>query len=228
MVRFLAIGWLVWLLCGLATAQEAPVEIELVPPGPDVTFTTIPVPVRSEWKAPLRLCAVCKERAAAGGCSCYHPLTQASALGLLDEVTGHLTRISSGALALKQPVSIKAVSSARLRGMGGERLLGLYQDGVLYVSHDLNRRQARGVVAHEYGHAWFFQNRSDINGASELLFEGFAEFVSYLVLREVGDEAGVRAIEFTDQSVYGRGARRLIKLYRQQGLEAVLQQARGA
>jgi aminopeptidase N len=107
--------------------------------------------------------------------------------------------------------------------MEGERLLGLYQDGVIWVSDELNRRQAVGVIAHEVGHAWFFENRTDIDTPDELLFEGFAEWISFLALSEVGDRDGAAGIEYADQSVYGKGARKLIARHRREGLEAVLE-----
>jgi hypothetical protein len=147
------------------------------------------------------------------------------AVTLLEEVEQAAVRATNGRLALESPISVRAVSRRRLQKMQGERLLGLYQDGVIWVNHDLDRRGARAVIAHEFGHAWLFENRSDIATPNEALFEGFAEFVSYLVLLEVGDTEGVRQIEYADQSVYGTNARKLIALSRKEGLGSVLRLA---
>ena len=158
-----------------------------------------------------------------GVCPCLEPLTQALAQTLLDRVRTAVDAATSGRVVLKSPIAIRAVSSSRLRQMEGEHLLGLYQDGVIWVSDELNRRQAVGVIAHEVGHAWFFENRMDVNTPNEMLFEGFAEWVSYLALLEVGDRDAAAGIEHADQSVYGRGARKLIARQRQKGLQAVLE-----
>jgi hypothetical protein len=209
-------------------AQEFPVEIELVPPPPDAgfTFTILSVPdapaPEPEWTPPPRPCRVCKEMKADDACPCDEPLTQSLANVLLKQVKRAVSSATGKRITLSRPVSIRAVSSQKLRQMGGERLLGLYEDDVIWVSYDLNRRQATAVIAHELGHAWFFQHRSDVNTPTELLFEGFAEWVCFLTLRELGDLDGASRIEHADQSVYGRGARRLIARHRADGLEAVL------
>lgn len=211
-----------------SVAQEVPVEVELVPPPPDfgVTFTIESVPQRPAeptWTPPPITCRVCLEMKMDGVCPCLDPLTQALALKLLAEVRAAVGAATSRRVVLKKPISIRAVASSRLREMEGEPLLGLYQDGVIWVSDELNRRQAVGVIAHEVGHAWFFENRPDVDTPDELLFEGFAEWISYLALLEVGDRDGAARIEHADQSVYGKGARKLIARHRKEGLQAVLE-----
>ena len=210
-------------LAGLA--QEVPVEVELVPPPPDfgVTFTIESVPHEPTWTPPPIPCRVCLEMKVDGVCACLEPLTQALAQTLLAKVRTAVDAATSGRVVLKSPIAIRAVSGSRLRQMEGEPLLGLYEDGVIWVSDELNRRQAFGVIAHELGHAWFFENRADVNTPNEMLFEGFAEWVSYLALLEVGDRDAAASIEHTDQSVYGRGARKLIARHRQEGMAAVLE-----
>lgn len=216
------------MLCAVAAAQEFPVEIELVPPSPDsgVTFSVLSAPTvisEPEWKPPARPCRVCGGTKVNDACSCDEPLTQTMADGLLRKVGAAVAAGSCQKIVLAKPVTIRAVSSGRLRQLGGERLLGLYEDGVIWVSYELNRRQATAVIAHEYGHAWFFQHRSDVNAPTELLFEGFAEWVCYLALRELGDTDGAAKIEYADQSIYGRGARKLMWRHRREGMDAVLQ-----
>lgn len=216
-------------LVSLAQAQEVPIEVDLVPPPSSyqgVTFTIESVPPRPPeptWTAPPITCRVCLELKVDGVCPCLEPLTQALAQKLLAQVRTAVGTATSGRVVLRQPISIRAVSSSRLRQMEGEHLLGLYQDGVIWVSDELNRRQAFGVIAHEVGHAWFFENRVDVDTPDELLFEGFPEWISYLALLEIGDRDGAARIEHADQSVYGRGARKLIARHRREGLQSVLQ-----
>ena len=215
-------------LCQICVGQEIPVEIELVPPT-GMTYIELSAPqpeiIQSVKKPKTRPCRVCKEVVVPGHCRCYELLTNTTAKRLYQEVRELLASASEGQIKLKKAVGVRVVSRTKLAQMGGERLLGLYQDGSIYLSDDLNRRQALGVLAHEYGHAWFFQHRADVSAASDLLFEGFPEFVSYLVLREAGDHEGAYRISTVDRSVYGRGARKFIALYNRVGIELVVNTA---
>lgn len=209
------------------SAQEHPLEIDLVPPPPsvDITFTVMPAssdPIEPDWQPPPQPCRVCREMPLSGVCLCHEPLTQTLATNLLKKIERAVSSATGNRIKLSRPISIRAVSSQRLKQMGGERLLGLYEDDVIWVSYELNRRQATSVIAHELGHAWFFQHRPDVDTPTELLFEGFAEWISFLALVELGDFDGAAQIEYADQSIYGRGARKLIARHREDGLEVVL------
>lgn len=220
--------FLLLLFARLGLAQELPVEIELVPPtgGAFMELSAPQPPMEYRVVRPKRRpCRVCKEVVEPRSCRCYELLTEKMAKGLYRQVREHLASVTMGRIALKRPVDVRVVSRSQLSQMGGERLLGLYQDGIIWLSYDLNRRQALAVLAHEFGHAWFFQHRADVNTANDLLFEGFPEFVSYLVLQEEGDNEACYRISTTDQSIYGRGARRLLGVYRRSGLEPVIRLA---
>ena len=211
----------------VAQGQEFPVEIPLVSPDglllPDHSASAAtPHRDRPDWNPPTRECRVCKAPSSAEGCDCDTLLTLELAQELLGEVESALHRASGGRLLLHHPVQVRTVTRQRLARMGGERLLGLYEDGTIWLSYDLNRRQAYAVLAHEYGHAWLFERRTDIETPNELLFEGFAEFVSYLAVKEAGDHRTVHRIAHLDNSVYGRGARALLAVYRRAGLSEVL------
>ncbi len=224
---------LVWLsLCAVSVlAQDYPVEIELRPPDSrPVVIIEEPLDVLEldavgavpQRPVPPRVCRVCDQKTVPGHCSCFELLDQPMAEELLREISASLNPLG---LKLNRPVRIKAVSRRQLQNLGGERLLGLYQDDVIYVNFELERREARGVIAHEFGHAWFFQHRRDVNSPGELVFEGFPEFVSFLALTRLGDKRAADRIAYEDQTVYGRGARRFIALYRKSGLPAVINQA---
>lgn len=214
------------------SAQDFPIEIELVAPGEaEVVSSSSSSSFESiKDSEPLRVlrpevkkrCQVCHQTTTVGSCECHELLTQKLAVQLLKRVNQVMREASDGALRLKRSVKIRVVSRKKLKEIGGERLLGLYQDDVIWVNQDLNRRRATAIIAHELGHAWLFHHRSDIDTPSELLFEGFAEFVSYLVLQNIGDNRAARKIAQHDTSVYGRGAQRLITLQNREGLQAVL------
>ena len=215
---------------GSAVAQDVPIEITLVPGDKSHAVIDLENPFRRrfrrrvepKWAPPIRRCGFCDTLPKQGVCRCSDPLTQEMAVGILKRVSRAITDSTAGQIVLARGVRVKVVSKRQLSELGGERLLGLYHDDVVWVNADLNRLQATAVIAHEYGHAWFFQRRLDVDTPNELLFEGFAEFVSFLALRELGDSDGANRIEFQDQSVYGRGARKLIALYRRSGVAAVV------
>lgn len=206
-------------------------EIELTPPDshpvviieePQDVLEMDAVGSVPQRPLPSRVCPVCDQKTIPGHCSCFELMDQSMAEGLLKEISASLSAVG---LKLTRPVRIKAVSKHELQSLGGERLLGLYQDGVIYVNFELKRREARAVIAHEFGHAWFFQHRRDVNSPGELVFEGFPEFVSFLALTRAGDKKLADRIVYRDQTVYGQGARRFIAIYRKSGLKAVMNQA---
>ena len=166
-------------------------------------------------------CRACDELAIPGTCRCFDFLTQEMAEEQYDFVLSSL----ADEIQLKRALQVEVISSPELDRMGGEHLLGLYEDDVIYLSYELRRRRALSVIAHEYGHAWMYQHRPDTHTLPDLLFEGFPEFLSYLVLRKAGDHEACYNISSVDQTVYGRGARRLIGLYYRSGLDAVLKLA---
>lgn len=220
---------LLWLLLSAGLrAQEIPIEVDLIAPR-HIPYGTMlegkAAPIEPAWRAPERVCEVCREVVGEAGCLCLAFVTPESATMLKLRLSEALLEVAEGSLELKRPVAVRVVSANQLRRLGGEELLGLYQDEVIYLSSELNNRQAFAVLAHEYGHAWLFHHRIDIGTPDELLFEGFAEFVSFLAVTQVGDREAVERISQSDRSIYGRGARRLIALYRKTGLSTVLQTA---
>lgn len=210
-------------------AQPAPVEVEMVPPSEQMMVVAAPevgpAVKESGWMAPERVCQLCLQKVGQSGCDCQAPVTQEEAGRLFPHLADVLKQASEGKLSLQRPVEVRVVSGSTLQHLGGEKLLGLYQDGVIYLSLDLSTREAFAVMAHEYGHAWLFQHRTDIDTPSEELFEGFAEFVSYLAATEVGDHRTATNISEFDTSIYGRGARRLLAVYNRGGLDEVLRRA---
>lgn len=213
---------LAWLLAPSAWAQPAPVEIILILPPEDALIEQA---VRPEWQAPPLLCRLCGEDRTDGSCGCQRPLTQQLAEELHHRMPELLEKAFAGKLSLARPVRVKVVDGQTLSRRAGRPAQGLYEDGVIYLSADLRRREGLAVLAHEYGHAWQYQNRDDIDRVDGLLFEGFAEWVSFHVLAEVGDEQGVDDV-MRDVSEYGRGARWFLAVEKKSGLDTALQCAR--
>lgn len=200
-------------LTAAAWAQDFPVEIELAPP-PGAT---------PRWAPPAAPCSLCAELRGPRGCGCDRLLDQAMAerlgAGLQPELRGL-------GLDLDRALRLRVVSQAELDRLGGEHILGLYSDGTIYLSRDLTRREAVGVLAHEYAHAWQYAHHPSIDQCSALLVEGFAEWVAYRILENLGDRESARTIRYGDDTDYGRGARWFLEQERARGRTEVLRLAR--
>lgn len=203
-------------------AQPAPVEILLIAPPQDLYVVQ---PVTPDWQAPSLPCHLCAEDKIDGSCGCLRPLTQQLAEQLYQSLDGLVAKAFTGKLALIRPARVKVVSADHLKGLAGKPAQGLYEEGVIYLSAELNRREGLAVLGHEYGHAWQYQHRQDIDRVEGLLFEGFAEWVSFHILAQVGDQKGTDDA-MQDPSEYGRGARWYLALEKKKGMNAALECAR--
>ena len=210
-----------------AAAQEIPIEIPLVAPQQLEAGFVRPDP-QPRWEAPQRPCRLCRELPKDGKCGCEKPLTQAIAQELYYEARRLAVAVGGKSLGLKGKIPVHVVSSAKLRQMGGEPVLGLYENKAIWLSQDLDRRHAFAVMVHEYGHAWQYRNNPSVEKISELRFEGFPEWLTYRVLTHLGDRSGANKIRHRDNSVYGRGARWYLKLEEEHGIREVLRVARSA
>lgn len=228
-MRVAACGiFLCWFLGVVSWAQELPVEIQLVPPR---DYVPLEAPLSSShspfWIAPPVVCSLCSELRKNGRCGCDRLLTQELADQLFGDLRILVFRLFRDGFALDRAVSVRVVSNASLRERGGPggRLFGLYEDDVIYLDQNMDRRKAFSVLAHEYGHAWQYQENLDIERVDDLRFEGFAEWFSYRVVSEIGDLERVAEIE-RDPSVYGRGARCYLALEAKEGLDGVIGRAK--
>ena len=217
-----------WLLCTFsllataALAQLAPVEIILTLPPDDLYIEQRSQP---DWQAPALLCRLCGEDRSDGSCGCQRPLTQELAEQLQDGMPALLGKAFGDRLSLPRPVRVRVIDGTTLNRKAGRTAQGLYEDGAIFLSDGLHRREGLAVLAHEYGHAWQYQHRDDIDRVEALLFEGFAEWVSYHVLAAAGDDRGLDDV-MRDPSEYGRGARWYLALEKRSGMDAALECAR--
>lgn len=118
-------------------------------------------------------------------------------------------------------VVVTAIHPEELRTMGGEPLQGLYDDGHIFVSNELLREQSLLVLAHEYGHVWHFRHHPDPDGISDLMAEGFAEWLAELALAKAGIPDLCSSIQQNPDSVYGRGFRWFKELEKEYGRKTV-------
>lgn len=216
---------IIWCLSLAVWAQDFPVEVDLVPPAAAAAPSAIVLPPAKpepRWQPLPVLCGMCKDTALPGRCSCALPVDREWALRTWTELRQEAMQVLE--LQLPATVELQCVTSARLRQLGGEELLGLAEPGHIWLSFDLDRRRGYAVLAHEAGHLWQFERRSESDRWPAEFQEGFAEWVAYRLLSH--RQAHRQASEMLGQtSVYGRGLRRFLKLERHQGRAKVLEVA---
>jgi hypothetical protein len=117
----------------------------------------------------------------------------------------------------------KHVGYIPTKGVAG---LHVYSMGIstIYVQKGLSPDFALEAIAHEYTHAWQCRNCPE---DQDLTFrEGFAEWVSYLVLLSKKDYATATLKLKETDPVYGEGLRKMILLEESLGRKAVIDYAR--
>ncbi len=154
-------------------------------------------------------------------CRCKVLIETPLAQKQFDYLQWALTRRFGQRLALKTPVTVEAIHPEELTTLGGEPLQGLYDNGKIWISNGLLREQAMVVLAHEYGHAWHFENHPDPDAIVPILAEGFAEWLAYHGLARVGFSDACDRIRKSPDPIYGGGFRYFQELEEIYGVEAV-------
>ncbi|MCL5774443.1 MAG: protein DA1 [Firmicutes bacterium] len=91
---------------------------------------------------------------------------------------------------------------------------------VICVIYGLPKDEMFDVVAHEFGHAWYFENCPP--NQSEEIVEGFAQWVAYKEMIIKGDYNREINIQLKRDDVYGTGLRKFISIENSGGISAVL------
>lgn len=106
---------------------------------------------------------------------------------------------------------------------GSPELLGIYlRHGMkrgIYILTGLPRRLFIQTAAHEYAHAWQGENCPTLS--SELIQEGFAEWIAYRAVRMFGYPGGLEQM-LKRQDIYGEGLRWALNYEEREGAQAVL------
>ena len=113
--------------------------------------------------------------------------------------------------------------AAHENGHDADRVLGLFvrqgRKRFIYLQEQLPRILLIQIVAHEFAHAW--QGEQAPLLADNVLREGFAEWVAYHMLQELG--AQKKAAQMLQRrDVYGQGLHDMLTLERQQSAAGVL------
>jgi len=104
----------------------------------------------------------------------------------------------------------------------GEAAQGYFDNGEIVINDTLRRDQALMVLAHELGHAWHFASQPDPDAISEFLAEGFAEWVSFHLMKRAGLTEFCYRLKTNPDPVYGEGCRWYLNIEREFGEKAVI------
>lgn len=132
---------------------------------------------------------------------------------LLAEFRGHIQ---------ESPVSTVRLAPAHRMVLKGEAAQGYFHKGEIVLNDTLKRDQALMVLAHELGHAWHFTIQPDPDAISDFLVEGFAEWVSYHLMRRAGLTEFCYRLKNNPDPLYGTAFRWYLELEKTYGMQAVL------
>jgi hypothetical protein len=106
-----------------------------------------------------------------------------------------------------------------ISGFNQNRVI-ILKNSDIYVLSQLPGDLAFYVMSHEYAHAWYEERVARSKGP--VIDEGFAEWVSYHVLKDHGKNYLAESLKGKDD-IYGEGLRKLLEIERKRGFNAVLE-----
>lgn len=122
----------------------------------------------------------------------------------------------------KSPATTVRVAPAHQMVLEGEAAQGYFDNTKIVLNDSLTRDQALMVLAHELGHAWQYVAQSDPDAISGFLAEGFAEWVSYHLMKRAGLVEYCDRLKKNPDPLYGGGFRWYLNIEEQFGRDAVV------
>ena len=104
----------------------------------------------------------------------------------------------------------------------GEAAQGYFEDGEIVLNDTLRRDEALMVLAHEIGHAWHFSVQPKPDEISDFLAEGFAEWVSFRLMKRAGLTEYCFRLKKNPDPLYGGAFRWYQAIEEEFGTKAVL------
>ena len=106
-----------------------------------------------------------------------------------------------------------------------EKINGRIRVSEIYILNGLTPQRIFAVIAHEYSHAWQAENCPDKQ--DNMVREGFAEWVSFKLLKTKGYNDEAEKMLETKDPVYGAGLKKYIELEKKYGELGVFNYAKG-
>lgn len=122
----------------------------------------------------------------------------------------------------ESPISTVRLAPDHQMFLKGEAAQAYFDNGEIVLNDTLRRDQALMVLAHELGHAWQFSVQPDPDAVSDFLVEGFAEWVSFHLMKRAGLTEYCYRLKTNPDPLYGNGFRWYFAIEEQFGVAAVL------
>jgi IrrE N-terminal-like domain len=122
----------------------------------------------------------------------------------------------------ESPVLTVRLEPAHKMVLKGEDAQGYFDNGKIVLNDTLRRDQALMVLAHELGHAWHFSTQPEPDAISDFLAEGFAEWVSYHLMKRAGLTEFCHNLRVNPDPLYGNACRWYLGVEEEFGKQAVL------
>lgn len=123
----------------------------------------------------------------------------------------------------ESPVISVRLAPANKMILAGEAAQGYFDNGEIVLNDTLKRDQALMVLAHELGHAWHFSEQPDPDAVSDFMAEGFAEWVSYHLMRRANLTEYCSRIKENPDPLYGVAFRWYLEIEREFGVAPVIE-----
>ena len=122
----------------------------------------------------------------------------------------------------RSPATTVRLAPAHEMVLKGESTQGYFDNSEIVLNDTLTRDQALMVLAHELGHAWQYVAQPDPDATSEFLAEGFAEWVSYHLMKRAGLTEYCHRLKTNKDPIYGGGFRWYFQIENDYGPDAVV------
>ena len=122
----------------------------------------------------------------------------------------------------QSPISTVRLAPAHKMVLRGEAAQGYFDNGEIVLNDTLRRDHALMVMAHELGHAWHFSIQAKPDDISDFLAEGFAEWVSFRLMKRAGLTEFCSRLRDNPDPLYGKACRWYLQIEENYGEEAVL------
>ncbi len=118
---------------------------------------------------------------------------------------------------LKELRKVKRWASRNIKGSYHTNYKG---KKTMFILKGLSKDIALGTIAHELAH--YYQDLNHFNSNKQMVYEGFAEWVGYKVLKSLNMEKQIKHIENNTYKSYSDGLKMYVNMEKKKGIEGVM------